>query len=260
MRRAVDQENARHRRQAKSTYQDMVRQLALFVRKRGPAREGADGGSGTRAEAKRAAAEALKLKKRQENLEARRKWREQGPVDDGYEARQGVTLADLDDKKEKATTTIYSLRGVQEDVQVGKAVRQSLPFRKRTKRRLERAAAASAAAEAACRLVRCGLLFRYVQRRGHRRGARRGDVRRRGRAAGAAVEAAPAAVASADDDATSSDSSDGDFVNPFAAAAADTSDEDDTSATSSTRGRPGRRPPRRRRRGSPAGARTRTRP
>ena len=59
-------------------------------------------------EAKRAAAEALKLKKRQENLEARRKWREQGPVDDGYEARQGVTLADLDDKKEKATTTIFS--------------------------------------------------------------------------------------------------------------------------------------------------------
>ena len=36
MRRAVDQENARHRRQAKSTYQDMVRQLALFVRKRDP--------------------------------------------------------------------------------------------------------------------------------------------------------------------------------------------------------------------------------
>ena len=50
----------------------------------------------------------MKLKKRQENLEARRKWREQGPVDDGYEARQGVTLADLDDKKEKTTTQIFS--------------------------------------------------------------------------------------------------------------------------------------------------------
>ena len=68
----------------------------------------ADGRRARDREAKRAAAEALKLKKRQENLEARRKWREQGPVDDGYEARQGVTLADLDDKKEKATTTIFS--------------------------------------------------------------------------------------------------------------------------------------------------------
>ena len=108
MRRAVDQENARHRRQAKSTYQDMVRQLALFVRKRDPRVKKRMEDVARDREAKRAAAEALKLKKRQENLEARRKWREQGPVDDGYEARQGVTLADLDDKKEKATTTIYS--------------------------------------------------------------------------------------------------------------------------------------------------------
>ena len=108
MRRAVDQENAKQETSGEEHLSRYGAQLALFVRKRDPRVKKRMDEVARDREAKRQAAEALKLQRRQENLEARRKWREQGPVDDGYEARQGVTLADLDDKKEKATTTIYS--------------------------------------------------------------------------------------------------------------------------------------------------------
>jgi DnaJ family protein A protein 5 len=234
MRRAVDQENARHRRLAKSTYQDMVRQLALFVRKRDPRVKARMDEVARDREAKRQAAEALKLRKRQENLEARRKWREQGPVDDGYEARQGVTLADLDDKKEKTTTTIYSCAACKKTFKSEKQYANhclSKAHKKKAgnapqpppppqKPRVDSFDAGFFAAPTANDAAIAAALDEETS-----------DEEVEPPAPPA--EAAPATAASDGDDATSSDSSDGDFVNPFAAAAADTSDEDDTSATSS---------------------------
>jgi len=231
MRRAVDQENARFRRQAKSAYQDMVRQLASFCRKRDPrVKQRMDEVARDR-EAKRAQAEALKLRKRQENLEARHKWREQGPVDDGYEARQGVTLADLDDKKEKATTTIFSCAACKKTFKSEKQYANhclSKAHKKKAgnappppppqKPRVDSFDAGYFAAPTANDAAIAAALDEET--------SDDDEVE-------PPAEAAPAAEASDDDDATSSDSSDGDFVNPFAAAAADTSDDDDTSATSS---------------------------
>ena len=232
MRRAVDQENARHRRQAKSTYQDMVRQLASFCRKRDPRVKQRMEEVAREREAKRQAAEALKLKKRQENLEARRKWREQGPVDDGYEARQGVTLADLDDRKEKTTTTIYSCAACKKTFKSEKQYANhclSKAHKKKAgsappppppqKPRVDSFDAGYFAAPTANDAAIAAALDEETSD---------DEVE----PPAPPVEAAPAAAASDDSDATSSDS-DGDFVNPFAAAAADTSDEDDTSATSS---------------------------
>ena len=230
MRRAVDQENARHRRQAKSAYQDMVRQLAAFCRKRDPRVKARMDEVAREREAKRAQAEALKLKKRQENLEARRKWREQGPVDDGYEARQGVTLADLDDKKEKTTTQIFSCAACKKTFKSEKQYANhclSKAHKKKAgnappppppqKPRVDSFDAGYFAAPTANDAAIAAALDEETSD---------DEVE----PPAPPVEAAPA---SDDDDATSSDSSDGDFVNPFAAAAADTSDEDDTSATSS---------------------------
>ena len=229
MRRAVDQENARHRRQAKSTYQDMVRQLASFCRKRDPRVKQRMEEVAREREAKRQAAEALKLKKRQENLEARRKWREQGPVDDGYEARQGVTLADLDDKKEKATTTIYSCAACKKTFKSEKqyanhclskahkkkAGSSAPPPQPPQKPRVDSFDAGFFSTTANDAAIAAAL---------DEESSDDDEVE----PPAPPVEAAPAA----DDDATSSDSSDGDFVNPFAAAAADTSDGT-SSATSS---------------------------
>ena len=232
MRRAVDQENARHRRQAKSAYQDMVRQLASFCRKRDPRVKQRMDEVAREREAKRQAAEALKLKKRQENLEARRKWREQGPVDDGYEARQGVTLADLDDKKEKTATTIYSCAACKKTFKSEKQYANHC-LSKAHKKKAGNAPPPPPPQKPRVDSFDAG--FFSATSNDAAIAAALDEETSDDEVAPPAppVEAAPAAEASDDDDATSSDSSDGDFVNPFAAAAADTSDEDDTSATSS---------------------------
>ena len=231
MRRAVDQENARFRRQAKSAYQDMVRQLAAFCRKRDPRVKQRMDEVAREREAKRAQAEALKLQRRQENLEARRKWREQGPVDDGYEARQGVTLADLDDKKEKATTTIYSCAACKKTFKSEKQYANHCLSKAHKKKAGSSAPPPQPPQKPRVDSFDAG--FFSTTANDAAIAAALDEETSDDDEVEPPAEAAPAAAASDNDDATSSDSSDGAFVNPFAAAAADTSDEDDTSATSS---------------------------
>ena len=99
IRRAAEAENKRERKAAKGAFQDMVRQLAAFVRKRDP-RVRARSEAVARDKAERAAAnEAEKLRKKQANLEARLAWRSRAAADDAdetttYEVRSGVLLGD----------------------------------------------------------------------------------------------------------------------------------------------------------------------
>jgi len=211
----------------------MVRQLALFVRKRDPRVKARMDEVARDREAKRQAAEALKLKKRQENLEARRKWREQGPVDDGYEARQGVTLADLDDKKEKATTTIYSCAACKKTFKSEKQYANHCLSKAHKKKAGNNAPPPPPPQKPRVDSFDAGFFSATSNDAAIAAALDEETSDDEVELPEPPVEAAPAAAASDGDDATSSDSSDGDFVNPFAAAAADTSDEDDTSATSS---------------------------
>ncbi|KAH8053662.1 zinc ion binding protein [Aureococcus anophagefferens] len=88
---AAEAENKRERKAAKSAFQDMVRQLAAFVRKRDP-RGARRGVAGTAREG--SAAEAAKARKRQENLDARIAWRERAQEAQAYEVRSGVILGE----------------------------------------------------------------------------------------------------------------------------------------------------------------------
>ena len=249
MRRAVDQENLKMRRLAKGAYQDMVRQLASFCRKRDPRVKARMDEVARDREAKRQAAEALKLQRRQENLEARRKWREQGPVDDGYEARQGVTLADLDDKKEKTTTTIFNCAACKKTFKSEKQYANHCLSKAHKKKAGSSAPPPPPPQKPRVDSFDAGF-FSATSNDAAIAAALESDedeedvdavfdggdpdaiaaMKDRLEAAAAAAEASSRLP---DDDDTSSDSSEGAFVNPFAAAAADTSDEDDTSATSS---------------------------
>ena len=150
-------------------------------------------------EATRQAAEALKLKKRQENLEARRKWREQGPVDDGYEARQGVTLADLDDKKEKATTTIYSCAACKKTFKSEKQYANHCLSKAHKKKAGSSAPPPPPPQKPRVDSFDAGYFSAPTQRRGHRRGARGRTSADEVEPPAPPVEAAPAAD---DDDAT----------------------------------------------------------
>ncbi|KAJ8599295.1 hypothetical protein CTAYLR_006799 [Chrysophaeum taylorii] len=100
VRRAADADNKRERKLAKQEYQDMVRQLALWCRKRDPrvARRAAQVKKEKADKAAKAVAD--KNAKRQENLLARQRWRNERADDsafDAYEVRTGALLADLDD-------------------------------------------------------------------------------------------------------------------------------------------------------------------
>lgn len=99
-RRAADAENKRHRKAAKVAYQDMVRQLALWCRKRDPRVAARAEHMKNERSAKAAKALAEKAQQRQRNLQARQIWREQKTDEtafEAYEVRTGALLADLED-------------------------------------------------------------------------------------------------------------------------------------------------------------------
>jgi len=224
MRRAVDTENGKHRKAAKGAYQDMVRQLAVFCRRRDPRVKERMKVVAQEKEEKVQKASALKAQRRQENLEARLKWREEGPVDDGYEARQGVTLHEMDDKTVSTEAEIFSCHACK------KTFKSEKQYANHCLSKAHKKKAGNAPVPPKPRVDSFDAGFFSDPT------ANDGEI-----AAALAEEssdddgaAVPPEAAPVDDtdDATSSDSSDGDFVNPFAAAAADTSDDDGSSATS----------------------------
>jgi len=100
VRRKAEAENKRERRAAKQSYEAMVRQLALYCRKRDPRVAARARQLQAERDAKDRRLLAEKQAKHLANLEARRKWREETLEDDAfdaYEVRSGTTLADLDD-------------------------------------------------------------------------------------------------------------------------------------------------------------------
>lgn len=105
VRRAAEADNKRRRKAAKAQYQDMVSQLALWCRKRDP-RVAARIEKIDREKKEREAKQAEEMNaRRQENLLARQRWREEnvngeGAAFEAYEVRSGVTLNDLQDEDE----------------------------------------------------------------------------------------------------------------------------------------------------------------
>lgn len=98
VRRAADADNKRHRKNARALYQDMVRQLALVCRRRDPRVAARAAAVAKERDDKARRDKAAKDARRQQNLEARQRWRDDGQdVEFAYEVRSGVTLADLDD-------------------------------------------------------------------------------------------------------------------------------------------------------------------
>eukprot|EP00633_Aureoumbra_lagunensis_P006863 CAMPEP_0197317892 /NCGR_PEP_ID=MMETSP0891-20130614/49006_1 /TAXON_ID=44058 ORGANISM="Aureoumbra lagunensis, Strain CCMP1510" /NCGR_SAMPLE_ID=MMETSP0891 /ASSEMBLY_ACC=CAM_ASM_000534 /LENGTH=380 /DNA_ID=CAMNT_0042808095 /DNA_START=12 /DNA_END=1154 /DNA_ORIENTATION=+ len=97
IRRAAEADNKRRRKAAKQCYQEMVRQLAQYCRKRDPRVAQRIAHVAAEKEAKQKAALLAKSKQRAQLFEARQKWRQEEEDPSFYQVRTGALLADLDD-------------------------------------------------------------------------------------------------------------------------------------------------------------------
>ena len=100
VRRAAEADNKARRKNAKSEYQLMVRQLASYCRKRDPRVAAYVTQVQQEKQAQAQKAQEAKKQRELESLEARRLWRENNITnheDPVYEVRTGTLLADLDD-------------------------------------------------------------------------------------------------------------------------------------------------------------------